>query len=96
MITRRALKLLLLSMGLEIRCSKTSNSALTRVSESFPDLIQRKAGSPANGGGTWIHPLLALQLAQWVARKFADRVIIYLATLIRGFFSLKLLLQKRT
>ena len=68
-----------LEMELEIRCSKTSNSAFTRVSESFPELIQKKAGSPDNGGGTWIHPLLALQLAQYVDKKFAYQVTAYLA-----------------
>lgn len=55
MITGRALKLLLLSMGLEIRCSKTSNSDFTRVSESFPESIPKKAGSPEFGEGSWLY-----------------------------------------
>ena len=55
----------------------TSDSArlsATHYAESFPGLITVKQGSPANGGGTWLHPDLAMQLAQWCDAAFALRV----------------------
>ncbi|NEZ55480.1 KilA-N domain-containing protein [Adonisia turfae] len=47
------------------------NSAKTRVSRTFPDLVVARRGSPANGGGTWIHYKLAVSLAQWCNAEFA-------------------------
>jgi hypothetical protein len=35
------------------------------------DLTSVKAGSPVNGGGTWIHPKLTLELARWISVEFA-------------------------
>lgn len=40
----------------------------------FPQLILSKGGSPETGGGTWIHPDLAIQLAQWCSKAFAIQV----------------------
>jgi KilA-N domain len=37
-------------------------------------LILSKRGSPENGGGTWLHPDLAIQLAQWCSPAFAIQV----------------------
>lgn len=34
-------------------------------------LIQIRKGSPANGGGTWVHPKVAIHLAQWASADFA-------------------------
>lgn len=40
----------------------------------FPNLVVSKRGSPENGGGTWLHPDLAVQLAQWCSPVFAIQV----------------------
>ena len=48
-------------------------SKLVRISD-FSDLVFVKKGSPENGGGTWLHPDLAVQLAQWCSPKFAIQV----------------------
>ena len=46
----------------------------TKYQKLFPELIFVKQGSPEFGGGTWIHPDLAIQLAQWCNKKFALQV----------------------
>ena len=40
----------------------------------FPGLIITKPCSPENGGGTWLHPKLAIALAQWCSPTFALQV----------------------
>jgi hypothetical protein len=42
--------------------------------DAFPDLITLKRGSSQNGGGVWLHPDLAVQLAQWCNDPFALQV----------------------
>jgi hypothetical protein len=42
--------------------------------DAFPDLMTLKRGSSQNGGGVWLHPDLALQLAQWCNDPFALQV----------------------
>lgn len=61
-------------LSIEIKSSKKTNSEKTRVSASFPSLVVSRKGSPENGGGTWIHPDLAVQLAQWCNKSFAIQV----------------------
>lgn len=46
----------------------------SKYSEMFPSLITSKRGSPQAGGGTWLHPDLAIQLAQWCSPAFAIQV----------------------
>jgi KilA-N domain len=46
----------------------------SKYSRFFPELITVKRGSPSNGGGTWLHPDLAIQLAQWCNPCFAIMV----------------------
>jgi hypothetical protein len=46
----------------------------SRYAEIFPGLVFTKAGSPEAGGGTWLHPHLAIQLAQWCNKRFALQV----------------------
>jgi hypothetical protein len=46
-------------------------SARTRVSALYSSLVMVRRGSPDNGGGTWIHPKLAVHLAQWCNPEFA-------------------------
>lgn len=35
------------------------------------NLVKVKMGSPENGGGTWLHPKLAIAFARWLDAKFA-------------------------
>ena len=37
-------------------------------------LIETFPGSPANGGGSWVHPQVAVHLGQWASGKFAVQV----------------------
>lgn len=46
----------------------------TRVSSTFPSLVIVKRGSPENGGGTWVHPDIAIQLAQHCNKPFGIQV----------------------
>ena len=38
------------------------------------DLVSSKQGQSVNGGGTWVHPDIAIHLAQWCSPKFAVQV----------------------
>lgn len=53
---------------------EVSKLSATKYAEIFPDLLIVKQGSPKNGGGTWLHPDLAVQLAQWCNKPFALQV----------------------
>lgn len=53
---------------------KSGNSVFTRVSATYPILVIVRRGSPETGGGSWLHPDLALQLAQWCSPRFAIQV----------------------
>jgi hypothetical protein len=46
------------------------------------ELIQIRKGSPANGGGTWVHENIALHLAQWCSPAFAVQVTEWIKELI--------------
>ncbi|WKN20834.1 KilA-N domain-containing protein [Azotobacter vinelandii] len=51
--------------------SKAANQAkLLRLSKET-GLVKTKAGSPETGGGTWLHPKLAVAFARWLDAKFA-------------------------
>lgn len=63
----------------EFNYSDLSNLDAARLSASkyakiFPGLILSKGGSPEFGGGSWLHPDLAIQLAQWCSKPFALQV----------------------
>lgn len=51
-----------------------STLSASKYSEIFISLIFSKRGSPDTGGGTWLHPDLAVQLAQWCSPAFALQV----------------------
>ena len=51
--------------------SRLSGSKYNKI---FPSLIISRSGSPETGGGTWLHPDLAIQLAQWCNPAFALQV----------------------
>lgn len=64
------------------RANKTTDEFLDALSASIgipiddmlQGLIQSKSGSPENGGGTWVHPQVAVHLAQWLSADFAVKV----------------------
>jgi KilA-N domain len=63
----------------EINCGDFRNLDFARLSGSkyariFPGLIFSKRGAPAIGGGSWLHPDLAVYLAQWCNKPFAIQV----------------------
>jgi hypothetical protein len=66
-------------LGFPVNYSILSNSDVSRLSafkykKLFPELMFTKAGSPENGGGTWLHPDLASYLAQQCNKPFAIQV----------------------
>lgn len=66
-------------LGLEIKTGDFRDLDVSRLSaakyaEIFPGLIFSKRGSPLVGGGTWLHPDLAIQEAQWCNKPFAIQV----------------------
>jgi hypothetical protein len=61
-------------LGLEINYAISRNSTIASISAAYPDLVLSKRGAPESGGGTWIHPDLAVQLAQWCNPAFAIQV----------------------
>lgn len=62
------------NLGIELKGGNSHLSSTARVSAAYPQLVVSKKGSPENGGGTWLHPDLALQLAQWCNPLFAIQV----------------------
>lgn len=60
--------------NIQSKSPKKGISVYTRVSATFPQLVISRQGSPENGGGTWLHPDLAVQLAQWCNKPFAVQV----------------------
>jgi len=66
-------------LGVEVKgenshLSYVSSLSATKYAEIFPGLILVKRGSPDSGGGSWLHPDLAIQLAQWCNKSFALQV----------------------
>lgn len=54
--------------------AKKPKSVKTRVSLTYPTLVIVKRGAPDAGGGSWIHPDLAIDLASWCNKRFAIQV----------------------
>jgi hypothetical protein len=46
------------------------------------EIVQSKQGRPENGGGTWVHPDVAINLAQWCSPRFAVQVSQWVRELI--------------
>lgn len=69
--TRRIVFALAKRLGIEIKTEKNRHSVIPRLSDLFPSLLVVRRGSPINGGGTWIHYKLAVNLAQWCNEEFA-------------------------
>lgn len=47
-------------------------------------LVVTKRGSTANGGGTWLHPKLAVAFARWLNIEFAVWCDLHIDALLRG------------
>ena len=47
-------------------------------------LVKTKVGAPENGGGTWLHPKLAVVFARWLDARFAVWCDLQIDSLIRG------------
>lgn len=58
----------------DIRDLDASKLSAAKYVEIFPGLVFSKRGSPLVGSGTWLHPDLAIQLAQWCNKPFAIQV----------------------
>jgi KilA-N domain len=58
----------------DFRDSDVARLSGARYAQIFSNLVVSKRGSPENGGGTWLHPDLAVQLAQWCSPAFAIQV----------------------
>ena len=58
----------------DFRDSDASRLSGAKYAQIFSNLVVSKRGSPENGGGTWLHPDLAVQLAQWCSPAFAIQV----------------------
>lgn len=73
--TIKLIEVLAEDLGYKAKYAKSHNSGTVKVSALYPDLIIIKQGSPEKGGGTWLHPDLAIQLAQWCNPCFAIQFI---------------------
>lgn len=60
--------------SVELQSLDVTRLSGSKYAKLFPGLIFVKAGSPAIGGGAFLHPDLALQLAQWCNKPFAIQV----------------------
>ena len=68
-----------IDLGLEIKCADlrlldVQKLSAEKYAKIFPDLIKTKKGAPSTGGGSWLHPDLAIQEAQWCSPAFAIQV----------------------
>jgi hypothetical protein len=55
---------------------------------SASQLIQSKKGNAKAGAGTWVHPYVAINLAQWISPMFAVKVAGWVSKFISGDVSL--------
>jgi hypothetical protein len=58
----------------EFRKLDISKLSASKYSKIFPGLVLSKRGGLEIGGGTWLHPDLAIQIAQWCNKPFAIQV----------------------
>jgi KilA-N domain len=72
--TIQLIEALATDLGLEIKGEISHLSSISSISAAYPDLVLSRKGAPLSGGGTWIHPDLAIQLAQWCSPVFAIQV----------------------
>lgn len=66
--TKEFLEELALETGLKVQLAEKS------LVEQKQALIETFPGAPSTGGGSWVHPLVAIHLGQWLSAKFAVMV----------------------
>jgi len=62
-------------LGIEVNYEISDNLSIARVSAAFPTFFVTRRGAPEVGGGTWVHPDLAIRLAMWCNTPFSIQVI---------------------
>ncbi|GAB3484345.1 KilA-N domain-containing protein [Azotobacter salinestris] len=68
----------------DLDSSKASTQAkLLRLSKAT-GLVKTKAGAPETGGGTWLHPKLAVAFARWLSQDFAVWCDLHIDDLLHG------------
>lgn len=82
--TIEVIEALAIDLGLEVNPAISQDSSVARISAAYPQLVVSKRGSPDNGGGTWLHPDLAMQLAQWCNATFAIQVSRWVQSWVRS------------
>lgn len=60
--------------SVELQTLDVTKLSGSKYAKLFPGLLFVKMGSPATGGGAFLHPDLAVQLAQWCNKPFAIQV----------------------
>lgn len=65
---------LVADLGLNINHGISRDLNITKVSAAYPSLVITKRGSPDNGGGTWVHPDIAIKIAYWCNKPFEIQV----------------------
>lgn len=60
------------------------NSGFRPELKSVPGLIAVKRGAPSSGGGTWLHPKLAVAFARWLDDDFAVWCDAQIDNIVRG------------
>lgn len=68
----------------ELDTSKASTQAKILRLAKDTGLIITRAGSPETGGGTWLHPKLAVAFARWLDVDFAVWCDLHIDALLRG------------
>lgn len=68
--------------GLDGKSTASRNKLLSLVKKT--GFVKTKSGSPENGGGTWLHPKLAVRFAQWLDVSFAIWCDEQIDQLLRG------------
>lgn len=63
--------------------SAASQSRLLKLAKQS-GYVRTKAGNPQNGGGTWLHPKLAVRFAQWLDVRFAIWCDLQIDAIVRG------------
>ncbi len=59
-----------------------------KYNKPMNEIYYAKSGQPINGGGTWAHPLAAIQVAQWLSPKFMVGVSELVFRMLHGDLSL--------
>jgi hypothetical protein len=72
--TIELLHILAEDLGYSVNYGVSHDSSISSISTTYPRLVVSRRGSPHSGGGTWVHPDLAVPLAQWCNPRFALQV----------------------